>query len=314
MKPFIKLCIVLVAAAALSIAAFFLFHPGPVWYVDTSAAGSWARFIRRNQPPFTRIRPWDSTAGIPRGVGFYITQSNIPGLNFPLEQNGEIVIRYDRLSGNGKYNGALLLALDPWMVFSRHSGPPLRRSRAEGPGEGTLILSGAEQSALWAWTAQLAQEGPGNFPSEKNTWENMERSLAEDTRFQRNAASCAWTDALSLLLREDDAWLYAPFSLIMDLPSYRSGLLNARIFPMPSGGGEFGIQASLLWAIPTGPRWQRAALAQAETWLADNETQSLIANEFHLVPARPDAKAGNPLGRDAQLAWLSSSFVWQPAD
>ena len=310
MKVSISLIIALAAAAALFIAVVFAFRPKPVWYVDDALANAWARVLKQSAPPFTRIMPWNPASGIPRGIGVCVTSEDIPGINIPPNESTQFPVRRNLLTQNGKRSEVILLALDPWMVFYKHSDPPPGRVRAEAPGYGTMILAGAEQSAIRAWAAQLLQQSPGLFPADQALWEKTKASLVEDHRFQRNAGVYSWAKAVSLLMKEGDAWLYAPLSRIMELPSHQSGLLSARVFPVHSNWTEFGVQASLLWAIPAGPPWMRNSLDQARAWLNDSRTQSLVANEFRWLPAQPDSSPYNPLVRDAQLAWLSSSFLW----
>lgn len=312
-KVSIAMPIVLTAAVAFFIATALAFRPQPVWYVDAALANAWTRVLAQSAPPFTRLRPWKAADGIPPGIGVYLTSEDIPGINIPPGGSSELPsfhVRRNLLTQNEKNSEALLVALDPWMVFYKHSDTPPSRVRSEAPGNGIMILAGAEQSAVRAWAAQLLQQSPGLFPQDYDLWEKTKASLLEDPRFQRNAGVYSWAKAVSLLLQEDEAWLYAPLSRIMELPSHKAGLLSARIFPVNARWTEFGVQASLLWAIPAGPPWMRNSLDKAKAWLHDSRTQTLIAHELHWLPARPDSSPYNPLARDAQLAWLSSSFVW----
>jgi hypothetical protein len=305
----------IVAAAALIVIAILciVFWPRPAWYVQADFAREWGRVLWKIDPPFTRIRIYDGQAGIPkRGLGFCVTKR--------IEEAAEKIVIYPGLSDTGEYQGtdeyrgARVLALDPWMVFYRHSGSSLNRSRAEAPGEGTLILPGAEAGALEAWAAQTLQTRPGVFSADADEWTAAIRDLPQDTRFQKGAASYKWAEALSLLLRVENTWLYAPLSRIRELPSHRMGLLAARHFPVKSNWNEFGIQADLLWAVPVGKTGQSKKQEAWAAWLDDPLTQTAIADELRWIPAHPGGTPYNPVSRDTQLAWFSSSFVWELSD
>ncbi|GHV95280.1 hypothetical protein AGMMS50293_16000 [Spirochaetia bacterium] len=299
-----KIVVIIVIVLLFGAGLFYVLRPRPVWYVEDTLASVWARSLRQSAPPFTRIKTWSPKSGIPKGPGICITRTS------PYNSGvGAGVICFKSLTETREENGALLLALDPWLVFYKHSGNTVSYTRIAAPGEGTLILPGAEPDALWAWTSQLLQQKMGIFADEQKQWDDRYTLIADDPRFQQNSKNCNWTEALSFLLRDGNSWLYAPFSKVMDLPSYRSGLLTARHFPVPQNWNQYGIQASLLWAIPTGA--ESKALAAAEAWLKDPQIQSLIAGEFHWIAAHPQGSPANPLYRDAQLAWLSSSVVWQ---
>jgi hypothetical protein len=315
--------VILAAAVLAGLIIAVLFQPKPVWYVEAPLANTWARVLRQGSAPFTKIIAYRPNEGIPRkGLGYCISNADIQTiLGRKNETTGETgtggntdlpeqLIIYKQLSDNREYQGALLLALDPWMVFFKHTSYPLSRVRVEGRGEGILILPGAESDATRAWASQLLQQSPGVY-SGRESLRDMERFLADDPRFQPGSEKSGWSEALSLLMREERSWLYAPLSRIMELPSYRTGQLKAHYFPGHSSWNNFGLQADLVWAIPFGKKGRQKKLDAAETWLRDPKTQTLIANELHWIPADPQGNPYNTLCRDAQLAWLSSSYIWQ---
>jgi hypothetical protein len=76
---------------------------------------------------------------------------------------------------------------------------------------------------------------------------------------------------------------------------------------------EFGIQANLLWAIPFGDEKALSNLEPASVWLHSAEAQTLIANTLGWIPAHRDGKPFNILVYNAQMAWFTSSYVWQIA-
>jgi hypothetical protein len=52
-------------------------------------------------------------------------------------------------------------------------------------------------------------------------------------------------------------------------------------------------------------------LDDAKRWLSLAETQAAIAELLGWIPAHPNARPHDTLARQAQVAWFSSSFVWQ---
>jgi hypothetical protein len=160
---------------------------------------------------------------------------------------------------------------------------------------------------------QLLQDPPGIFSAPGEAWN--ETMFFRNRRFQQGAATYTWEDAWTLFFREDEAWIYAPLQMVREFPPYQMGLLRAARFPERSNWTEFGLQAELLWAVPfMGKEDHAAALAETTAWLKDAQTQTIIANRLNWIPAHPGGAPFNPVSREAQLAWLSSSFIWQPAD
>jgi hypothetical protein len=212
------------------------------------------------------------------------------------------------------YRGAIPLALDPWLVIRKTGDPPLSLERAlgESGGEGVLILPGAEAEAEAAWISQLLQSSPGSFPAEQQVWEEaQERLVYGNNRFQQGALTYTWFDSWIRLLQNEPAWLYAPLSRTRGLASYDRGRLNAAPFPIPGDWNTYGLQADLLWAIPGGSWKQEALLDETRRWLASAEVQSLIADSLGWIPAESGAVPFDSLARQAQVAWFSSSFIWQ---
>jgi hypothetical protein len=89
------------------------------------------------------------------------------------------------------------------------------------------------------------------------------------------------------------------------------GLLTAEAFPCQPEWNEYGLQAEILQAIPMTGKGQTEKLAAAKAWLLQPEIQAAIADRLKWIPAHPQGEAYNPISRDAQLAWFSSSFLWQ---
>ena len=86
---------------------------------------------------------------------------------------------YYRLAYDLEYEGSLVLALDPWMVFQKHSSPALALDRAlsASGGNGLLLMPGKEPAAVQALTARLVQESPGKFSSDESGWQDCENNL-----------------------------------------------------------------------------------------------------------------------------------------
>jgi hypothetical protein len=319
--------------ALLVLGVFFLFRPRPVWYVEETFAASWARIVRDPAVPFRKIMPlppagqgglfgcvitrnpeaWltEGAPAIPRESGEETPE--LPELE--LSAGGSVRV-YPWLSQTREWKGALALAADPWIVFYKRDFPVLGWNRAANPegGAGNLILPGGDRAAVEAWTAQLVQESPGLFPPGPDAWAAAEENLFRGRRFQAGAVSYRWLDVWPLFFRDEAAWVYAPISRVRELPSYRMGLLEGARFPEKPGWTQFGIQAEVLWAVPAGRGSQGKRLAAASRWLKNPLTQAEIANTINWVPAHPAGVPFNSLTWEAQLAWITSSFIWQGAE
>jgi hypothetical protein len=300
------------AALLIITALFLLLRPKPVWLVEESLSADWSRFLRDSAaaPPFRRIET--RSPGTPgKGTGFIITTRRDGAA---AEGEGAVVL-YPWLSRTREWEGALVLAVNPWMVFRKHENPLPDRARLDTPagGAGVLICPGGEDPAVFAWVSQLLQDQPGSFPGGAGVWEQAERDLFLGRRFQNGAMTYRWVDVWPLLYRSDVAWVYAPLSMVRELPSYRMGLLAASRFPEKEGWNEYGIQADVLWAVPFGSEAQKRKLAAAGEWLKDPRVQTEIANTINWIPAHPQGIPYNPVSWESQVAWINSSFIWQGA-
>lgn len=217
------------------------------------------------------------------------------------------------LQRRGGGDSGFPLALDPWLVFRRHSlDPPTReRLEARGGAGGFPLLAGGDPEAVRAWAAQDLQERPGVFPSAPEVWQERMRLLPRDGRFQRGALTYTWEDVWPRLFGPESAWVYAPLSRLQALPGSRTSLLEGRRFPDRQGWNEYGIQARILWALPLGGRTGRRDVQAAAEWLRRADTQTLIAGALKWAPAHGAARPVNPLALAAQREWLGSSYVWE---
>jgi len=87
-----------------------------IWYVEEGLEDAWSRILREAGPPerFVETQVWDGET-LPSGPGILIATKPW--------KTGERVAVYPRLSWDLEYQGAIVLALDPWMVFRKHINP-----------------------------------------------------------------------------------------------------------------------------------------------------------------------------------------------
>jgi hypothetical protein len=317
--------ILVLVAVAVAAAAFVIARrrSRPAWHVEPGLEQQWAELLATapTPPPFDRVVPYDpenvrkDLSGVIISKTFppELSQENPPGEE---ESPRELPLRLfpDLYRNRLNYQGAIPLALDPWLIIRKTGDPPLSLERVldNAGGEGILILPGAESDAEAAWIAQLLQDSPGSFPPDGQAWEEAKNRLVYgNSRFQQGALTYTWFDAWIRLLQDGPAWLYAPLSRTRGLASYDRGRLDAAAFPIPGDWNTYGLQADLLWAIPRGSRKQEALLDEARRWLSSVETQGIIAGLLGWIPAASGSIPYDTLARQAQVAWFSSAFIWQ---
>ena len=280
------------------------------WYVEPEFKATWERIIRESPPPqsFIEIKTWEGGI-IPKEPGFLIA--------FKPWLSQEKVSVYNRLPYTLEFQGARLLALDPWMVFRKHREPGLSVNRAysQAGGDGTLLIPGRESTIVEAWTARLVQERPGVFPSEDHVWQEAKNNLFSGNRFPRGAETYTWQDVFFRLLGNETAWVYAPLSVIRLYPNPRKSILEASAFPErvhdQEAIGQYSLQASLLWALPLGSEYEKEQLAQTYEWLKSPEIQTLIANTLGWIPANPYGTPFDPISFVSHRHWLTASYVYE---
>ena len=318
------------AALALAVGVFLLIRPRAVWVVDDAFLEQWEQVLDRAGPP-RRIRlaraPEEGRAFPKNWHGFIISARG------PLERaadeadaeaaseageadSGDASVRplilYPLLSVSREHEGALLLALDPWMVFRDFRDPVVSRSRVDSStgGEGVLIMPGRDLDCRWAWAAQLLQRQSGVFPEDGAVWKaTVEGLFRNNTRFQPGAETYGWLDAMPLLYRSSPAWVYAPLSRIRLQPALESSGLEANRYPDAEDWHEFGIQAKMLWAIPFGREGHLKKLEDTKAWLAAPQTQTFIANTLGWIPAHPSGAPYNAMSRSARLVSLKQFYL-----
>jgi hypothetical protein len=316
-----------VVALAALVTALFLTMPRTVWVVDGAYRDQWERLLA-TAPRRIRLvtAPEEEGRSLRKNWHGFIISARGPleraaleaaEVEAPAEEEGDAAARtlvlYPRLSASREHEGALLLALDPWMMFRDFKDPAVSRERvdsAEG-GEGVLVMPGRDLDSRWAWAAQLLQRQSGVFPEDKAVWQaTVDGLFWNSARFQPGAETYGWLDAMPLLYRSSPAWVYAPLSRIRLQPPLESGGLEANRYPDAEDWHEFGIQATMLWAIPFGRDKYLEKLGDTKAWLTDPQTQTALANALGWIPAHPAGAPYNAISRSARLAYLSSSFIW----
>lgn len=303
-----KICIGAAVLTLLIIAGIAVFgkKQANIWYIDQNLENSWTRIMRNprgtNVPDkFIRIEVWDGVE-IPSKPGILITTN-------PWKTE-EIVSVFPRLSWELEHEGAIAVALDPWMVFRKHMNPPLTSSRvfSETGGTGQLLIPGRDKSAVRAWTSRFIMEEPGKFPSGSAIWQEWEIKLFSENRFLPGATGHDWQSALFRLMGNDVGWVYAPLSQIRRYRDPNKSLLAAT--PFPDAGGQSSLQATILWAFPTGTEKNKKKLAKTIDWLKDPQTQTIIADALDWIPADPYGKPYDPVSFTTQRVWLTAQWVY----
>jgi hypothetical protein len=265
-----------------------------IWYVEKGLEDHWARIMREAEPPkrFNEIRVWDGDT-IPAEAGILIATNP--------RQTGEKVTVYYRLSYDLQYEGAIVLAVDPWMVFRKHTNPGLTADRvypvSGGSGRagrgGVVLIPGKDPAAVRAWTARLKQD-----------------KLFETNLFPEGAQTYNWQDVFYRLMGNETAWLYAPLSAIRRYPHFRKSILVATPFPEQNSNVR-SVQATLLWAVPLGSPEEQKKMGQTIEWLKNPETQTVIADNLDWIPADPYGKPYDPVSLSSHRNWLTATYIYE---
>jgi hypothetical protein len=275
-----------------------------VWYVQPEFEQAWTSIVSDAPKPVMKIQIWEN-GELPPGPGIYIGSG--------LWQSQQKVNVYYRLSYDLEYQSAVVLALDPWMIFHKYRNPELTANRAysDARGDGVLLIPGKNKEYVDAWIAKLIQESPGKFPLDERTWIEYENNLFSGNRFPNGARTYTLNDALFRLMSNENAWLYAPISVIRKYRDNRKAILEAVAFPEISSDGQYSLQARLLWALPLGTEKQKEKLSAIITWLKAPETQTIIADTLEWIPADPYGKPYDPMCMASQRNWLTSSYIYE---
>jgi hypothetical protein len=299
----------LVAALVFAAVAALVLKPGApgfIWYVEEGLEAPWQEILSAGPGNFLAV-PVVLSAGEspPAGArGFFITSRRAAAEG--------LVTVYPRLSFDLEYQGAHVLAVDPWMLFRNHQVPPLSRQRIDSPsgGDGMLLVPGRDEASIGAWTAQLLQESPGVFPADRALWDSTAASLFDNDRFYQGSRTFNWNDVWFFLFTGRTAWAYTSLSKAREQPDYRTAILEASVFP-GKNPQVISMQARILWAVPLGGEKTTPRLDETLQWLKKGETQTIIADALHWLPASPDGKPYNPAAMSAKLAWLTASYIYE---
>jgi len=270
------------------------------WYVEKGLVDNWARILHKGEAPerFAEIQIWDGKT-IPEGPGILIATKP--------RQNPEKIKVYYRLSYDLEYNGAIVLAVDPWMVFCKYSDPMLTLNWIyavnNGNNAGVLLIPGQDPNSVQAWKTRLMQSGPGAFSAPENR-------LFETNLFPRNAQTYTWQDVFYRLMGTETAWVYAPLSAIRHYPNFRKSILTAAPFPEPYTS-RYSLQATLLWAVPLGSPEEQKKMENTIAWLKKPETQTVIADNLEWIPADPYGKPYDPVSLASHRNWLTATYIYE---
>jgi hypothetical protein len=265
-------------------------NPPAIWHVEKGLEDQWARILREAEPPehSNEIRVWDGEA-IPDGPGILIATRP--------RQNREEMTVYYRLSYDLEYEGAIVLALDPWMVFRKHTDPVLTADRVySGSADktGVLLIPGKDPASVRAWTVRI-----------------NETNLFDTNLFPDGAQTYSWQDVFYRLMSSETAWVYAPLSAIRRYQNFRKSILAATPFPEP---GANRLQAALLWAVPLGSPDEQEKMEPTIAWLKRPETQTIIAYNLDWIPADPYGKPYDPVSLYSHLNWLTSTYIYEVSE
>ena len=275
------------------------------WYIQGEYERTWNQVLRGAEPPiaFKEVRVWDEKTPPPE-AGIWITTE-------PWEKQGRVEV-YFRLSYDLEYRGAIVLALDPWMVFRKHFNPGLSENRAlsDAGGAGLMLIPGRDPLYVQAWVSRLVQKSPGVF-SEESSWQECEGSLFKGRRFPQGSQSYNLNDVLFRLMGNQEGWLYAPLSAIRNYRNSQKAILEATPFPESPDNSQFSLHANkILWAVLIGSDKEKEKLAGTLTWLKNPKTQTIIADAFEWIPADPYGQPYDPVSLSSHRNWLTANYIY----
>ena len=282
-----------------------------VWYVEAGYEDAWARILRQAEPPvkFKMVQVYSGEQGLKN-------QGVIISTGIHEDRSGENSLRvYPGLSRELEWQGCHVLALDPWMIFFKHTQALLSHDRifSSASNEGTLLISGSEPEAVQAWSSRLSQDGPGSFSLDRDSLDVWGSRLFSSGLFPPDSQNFSWQEALVRLLGNETAWLYAPLSVIRNYHSPRRQILTAAGFP-ELNRNRYSLLAKILWARPYFSERHIKKQEEIISWLKNPEIQTIIADELGWIPADPYGNPYDPVSRTSQMHWLTSSFVYEISD
>lgn len=275
-----------------------------VWYVEEGLEHDWGRILGKAEPPvaFNEIKTWDGGA-ITEGQGIIIAKKPWHG--------SEKAAVYNRLSFNLEHNGAIVLAVDPWMIFRKHTDPQLTADRVFSGtgGSGILLIAGRDHEQVKAWTARMVLGARALLPPDEDAWLEQEQNLFNKNLFPAGSQTYTWSDVFYRLMSNEVAWVYAPLSSIRGYRNFRKSILEAAPFP-EQDSGRYSLQVSILWAMPAGSGGN-AGIAAAMDWLKKPETQTAIADQLEWIPADPYGQPFDPVSFTSHRHWLVAANIYE---
>ncbi|MCL2138933.1 MAG: hypothetical protein FWH41_05320 [Treponema sp.] len=277
------------------------------WFVEAKFEKAWEQILANANPPsgfVEEIQAWDG-GDLPEGQGILIASK-------PWKTQERISV-YRYLPYELEHNGALLLALNPWMVFYKYRDPPLTAERAYSlaGGDGTLLLPGQDSSSVDAWIARMLQTSPGVFSADENSWLALKNNLFSGSRFPNGSQTYTWQDVFFRLMGNETAWVYAPLNIIRSYPNPRKSILTVLPFPEHAPDGQYSLQAQLLWALPINSGEANEKIQIVMKWLKDPKTQTIIANAIEWMPADPYGIPYDPVSLASHRNWITATWVYE---
>jgi len=306
MRKFKIIICFMIAVSGMFFSGCINHEPSTTLYIQSQYERVWNWILREVDPPiqFRAVQAWDAKIEPPE-TGIWITTE-------PWEIQGRAEV-YFRLSYDLEYRGAIVLALDPWMVFRKHLNPGLTVNRVyqDAGGDGLLLIPGKDPESVQAWVSRLVQKSPGVFPSDEKIWQECENNLFRGNRFLQGAQSYNWQDVFFRLMGNQQAWVYAPLSVIRNYSNSKKAILEATAFPETPENNQYSLHANkILWAVPVGSEEDKEMLDKVLVWLKNPEIQTIIADYLGWIPADPYGIPYDPVSQSSHRNWLTASYVY----
>jgi len=301
------ICAVFAAAVILAVIIPVSAKQKPViWYVDEALEKNWGQILADYNPPSQAniVQVWDGIT-LPQEEGMVISFK-------PWVETQEIVKVFHRLSWELEHDGAHVLAVDPWMIFNKHTNPPITYERISGSGgRGVILIPGRDIEAVRAWSSRFIQEKPGSFPQGNGIWKTWESKIFDTGLFSPGMRGYDWNAVFFRLMGADQAWLYAPISKIRGYRDPRKSILEASPFPQ-QGGIEASMLAKILWALPvkSASGKTQKTINNVLTWLKSPEIQTVIADSMDMIPADPYGTPYDPVSLTTHRLWLTTVWIY----
>jgi len=307
-KTILIICAAVTAAALLTVIISVSAKQKPlIWYVDEGLEKKWEQILTSSPPQSSKnlIQVWDSLK-LPDNGGILISFK-------PWVETQEKVKVFHRLSWDLEYEGAHVIAVDPWMIFNKHTNPPLTSEMiySNTKGAGSILIPGRDTQTVHAWTSRFIQERPGQFPQGNDIWKEWESKLFDLNIFASGTRGYDWHAVFFRLMSSEQAWIYAPVSAVRGYRDPRKSILQASAFPY-SGSDENSLLVKILWALPVDSKSKRTqkSLENTMNWLKTPEIQTIIANNLDIIPADPYGTPYDPASLTAHRLWLTSVWIY----